>query len=73
MIFSAENSTNSNKTKFTFTCPEDGVDCKFNELGKLPKNFAMLKVLKKHSEAKIKTVAANFDLENNDFIVTETP
>ena len=33
----------------------------------------MLKVLQKHTQAKIKTVQADFNVENNDFIVTETP
>lgn len=52
------------KPKFTFACPEDGVECNFSELGKLPKNFAMLKVLHKHVQAKIKTVQADFSAEN---------
>jgi len=29
------------------------VECKYNEPGKLPKNFAMFKVLQKHARAKI--------------------
>ena len=49
------------------------VECNFSDLSKLPKNFAMLKVLQKHVQAKIKTVQADFNAENQDFIVTETP
>lgn len=70
---SDKTATPSSKAKFTFKCPEDGVECRFADLGKLPKNFAMLKVLHKHTESKIKTVQAEFSHDNQDFVVTETP